>query len=114
MIMMRNLKMMMSTLRRRSLKSPEEQAYAERCRELSARIAKLEKSSGPRETDSGECLPPPEELLLIERLRRFEEQAARGAIRNLRRAQGQSILLMILLLAAVTTVVSWALQVAQG
>jgi len=55
-------------------------------------------------------LPPPDDLADRRRLREFEEKASRTQIRNERRTQGKSLLLLVLLLAATAMLVSWVLK----
>lgn len=59
-------------------------------------------------------MPPPDDL--AERLRqiRFEDQAPRGQVRNERRTQGRSLLLMFLLLTSTTAMIFWVLNLANG
>lgn len=84
-------------------------------RELDQRIAELEALPNQLELELIEresTIPPPDDILDRDRHRRFEEQAARGEIRNERRAQGRSLLLMALLLAATGALISWMIQLA--
>lgn len=55
-------------------------------------------------------LPPPDDLADRRRLREFEEKASRTQIRNERRTQGRSLLLLVLLLAATGALISWVIQ----
>jgi len=55
-------------------------------------------------------LPPPDDLADRKRLREFEEKASRTQIRNERRTQGKSLLLLVLLLAATAFLVSWVVK----
>lgn len=54
-------------------------------------------------------LPPPDDLADRRRLREFEEKASRTQIRNERRTQGKSLLLLVLLLTATAFLVSWVI-----
>jgi ferric-dicitrate binding protein FerR (iron transport regulator) len=54
-------------------------------------------------------LPPPDDLADRRRLREFEEKASRTQIRNERRTQGKSLLLLVLLLIATAWLVSWVI-----
>lgn len=55
-------------------------------------------------------LPPPDDLADRRRLREFEEKASRTQIRNERRTQGKSLLLLVLLLAATVAMASWVVK----
>ncbi|QJE95090.1 hypothetical protein [Luteolibacter luteus] len=55
-------------------------------------------------------LPPPDDLADRRRLREFEEKASRTQIRNERRTQGKSLLLLVLLLTATAFLVSWVIK----
>ncbi len=99
----------------RSRKSKEVDELELRRRELEQKIAELEGVPEQLELEmreSNETLPPPDDLAERERQRHFEEQAARGQIRNERRTQGRSLLLMFLLLAATAAVISWIVRLA--
>lgn len=97
---------------------PEELDELElRSRELDNKIAELEVLPEQLELEireREETLPPPEDLAERERQRHFEEQATRGEIRNERRTQGRSLLLMFLLLTATAAVISWIVRLAHG
>lgn len=99
-------------------RDPEELDELElRRRELDDQIAELEVLPEQLELEMREreeTLPPPEDLAERERQRHFEEQAARGQIRNERRTQGRSLLLMFLLLTATAAVISWIVRLANG
>lgn len=99
----------------RSRKSKEVDELELQRRELDERIAELEVLPEQLELEmreSSQTLPPPDDIAERERQRHFEEQAARGQIRNERRTQGRSLLLMFLLLAATTAVISWIVRLA--
>lgn len=101
----------------RSRKSGEVDELELRRREIDERIAELEGMPEQLELEMREreeTLPPPEDLAERERQRHFEEQAARGQIRNERRTQGRSLLLMFLLLTATAAVISWIVRLANG
>lgn len=55
-------------------------------------------------------LPPPDDLADRRRLREFEEKASRTQIRNERRTQGRSLLLLVLLLAATGSLICWVIK----
>lgn len=57
-------------------------------------------------------IPAPDDLLERERTKRFEEQATRGQVRNERRTQGRSLLLLFLLLLATAALISWIVKLA--
>jgi hypothetical protein len=57
-------------------------------------------------------IPAPDDLLERERAKRFEEQATRGQVRNERRTQGRSLLLLFLLLLATAAMISWIVKLA--
>ena len=86
-------------------------------RQLDERIAQLQKLPKQLELELAEqqtTLPPPDTLGDRERRKRFEEQAARGEIRNERRAQGRSLLMLFLLLSATTAMILWIVALANG
>ncbi len=88
---------------------------ADASRELEEKIAELEALPSQLELELIEretTIPPPDDLVDRDRHRRFEEQAARGEIRNERRAQGRSLLLMFLMLGAIAAIVSWVIELA--
>jgi predicted nucleic acid-binding protein len=98
-------------------KSKDEIDYERQRRDLEEKIAELQNVPEQLELEmreSDQTLPPLEDLAERERQRHFEEQAARGQIRNERRTQGRSVALMILLLAATAAVTSWIIQLAHG
>ncbi|BCX46243.1 hypothetical protein HAHE_01510 [Haloferula helveola] len=79
-------------------------------RELEEKIAALEQLPAQLEMEmieSETTMPPPDDIVDRQRQRDFEEKAARGQIRNERRTQGRSLLLMFLLLAATAAMISW-------
>jgi hypothetical protein len=85
-------------------------------RELDAKIAELKALPQQLELEMIEqerTMPPPEDLEDRKRQRDFEEKAARGQIRNERRTQGRSLLLMFLLLVATAAMVAWVITLAQ-
>ena len=55
-------------------------------------------------------LPPPDDLADRHRLRKFEQVASRGQVRNERRTQGRSLLLLFLLLAATAMLAAWVIK----
>lgn len=57
-------------------------------------------------------IPAPDDLIERERTKRFEEQATRGQVRNERRTQGRSLLLLFLLLLATAAMISWIVKLA--
>ena len=57
-------------------------------------------------------IPAPDDLVERERTKRFEEQATRGQVRNERRTQGRSLLLLFLLLIATAAMISWIVKLA--
>lgn len=88
-----------------------------RKRQLEEQIAELQGVPEQIEMElleSNTTLPPPEDLEERQRQRHFEEQAARGQIRNERRTQGRSLLLMFLLLTATAAIISWIVRLANG
>ncbi len=101
----------------RSRKSKEVDELELRRRQLEEQIAELEGMPEQLELEmleSERTMPPPDDLAERERQRHFEEQAARGQIRNERRTQGRSLLLMFLLLTATAAVISWIVRLANG
>lgn len=97
-------------------KSPDElDQLADASRELDEKIAELEALPSQLEMELLEresTIPPPDDLIERDRHRRFEEQAARGEIRNERRTQGRSLLLMFLMLGALAAVILWIIELA--
>lgn len=86
-------------------------------RQIEEKIAELEAVPKQLELEireSESTMPPPDDIAERERQRHFEEQAARGQVRNERRTQGRSLLLMFLLLAAIAAMVSWILRLANA
>lgn len=84
-------------------------------RQLEEQIAELEALPKQLELEMLEqesTLPPPDTVADRARQRRFEEQAARGQIRNERRTQGRSLLLLFLLLGATAAMISWIVSLA--
>jgi hypothetical protein len=55
-------------------------------------------------------LPPPDDLADRHRLRKFEQVASRGQVRNERRTQGRSLLLLFLLLTATAMLAAWVIR----
>lgn len=95
---------------------PELEPLDEAQRELDAKIAALKALPQQLELEMIEqesTMPPPEDLEDRKRVRDFEEKAARGQIRNERRTQGRSLLLMFLLLAATAAMVAWVITLTQ-
>lgn len=98
-------------------KAKELDELEQKRREVEARIAELERLPEQLELEmleSETTMPPPDDLVERQRQREFEEQAARGQIRNERRTQGRSLLLMFLLLGATCAVISWIVRLAGG
>ena len=102
--------------RRRSKPTADElDLFDLEARRVEEQIAELESLPEQVERERRErdaTIPPPDHLAEMERLRRFEEQAARGEIRNERRTQGRSLALMVLLLTATLAVISWIVTLA--
>ncbi|GAA5482256.1 hypothetical protein [Haloferula sargassicola] len=99
----------------RKKSSDELDQLADASRELEEKIAELEALPSQLELELLEresTIPPPDDLIDRDRHRRFEEQAARGEIRNERRAQGRSLMLMFLMLGALAAVISWVIELA--
>lgn len=95
---------------------PELEPLDEAQRDLDAKIAALKALPQQLELEMLEqerTMPPPEDLEDRKRVRDFEEKAARGQIRNERRTQGRSLLLMFLLLAATAAMIAWVITLAQ-
>lgn len=95
---------------------PELEPIDQAQRELDAKIAALESLPKQLELEMLEqerTMPPPEDLEDRRRQRDFEEKAARGQVRNERRTQGRSLMLMFLLLAATAAMVAWVIALAQ-
>ncbi|WP_035612526.1 hypothetical protein [Haloferula sp. BvORR071] len=91
----------------------ELRALEERERVLREQIANA--SAAPRKIlreaeEMAATLPPPDDLADRRRLREFEEKASRTQIRNERRTQGKSLLLLVLLLSATALLVSWVVK----
>lgn len=101
--------------RKANASDSELEKFDEAQRQISAKIAELEGLPEQLELEIREqerTMPPPEALLDREREREFAERAARGQIRNERRTQGQSLLLMLMLLIATAAMVSWMINLA--
>lgn len=84
-------------------------------RELEEKIAAAEALPEQLELEIREkesTIPAPDDLLERERAKRFEEQATRGQVRNERRTQGRSLLLLFLLLIATAAMISWIVRLA--
>lgn len=91
----------------------ELRALEERERQLREQIANA--SAAPHKIlleaqEQAATLPPPDDLADRRRLREFEEKASRTQIRNERRTQGKSLLLLVLLLVATAWMVSWVVK----
>jgi hypothetical protein len=94
---------------------PDLASLDEAQRELDAKIAELAALPEQLELEIREqerTLPPPEDLEERRRQRDFEERAARGQVRNERRTQGRSLLLLFLLLAATAAMIAWVVKLA--
>ncbi|MFM2242617.1 MAG: hypothetical protein RLZ97_1472 [Verrucomicrobiota bacterium] len=104
--------------RRRHKTSPDElDLFDQETRKLEEQIAELARLPEQVEQEKKErdsTIPPPDHLAELERRRRFDEQAARGEVRNERRAQGKSLVLMLLLLTATLAVLSWIVRLASA
>jgi hypothetical protein len=86
-------------------------------RELDEKIAELQSVPQQLELEmieSERTMPPPDDLAERQRVAYFEEQAARGQIRNERRTQGRSLVLMFLLLTSTAAMVFWIMRLANG
>lgn len=85
--------------------------------DLDARIAELsslpERMQRQRE-ELAATLPPPDDFEDRERQRLFEERASRGKIRNERKTQRRSLLLLVLLLIATGSLIAWGLSLMKG
>ena len=106
----------MTKIRRSRTTRTEADPLDEAQREIDARIKELEALPQQLELEIQEkerTMPPPEDLEERRRQQEFEERAARGQIRNERRTQGRSLLLMFLLLAATAAMVAWIIELAQ-
>ncbi len=98
-----------------SRKRREVDEFDEAQRALEEKIAELQNLPRQLELEMIEAettMPPPDDIIDRQRQRAFEERAARGEIRNERRTQGRSLLLMFLMLAATLAVVSWVVTLA--
>ena len=107
----------MPSSRKRTARPEELDELDVRRRELDEKIAELESVPEQLELEmmeSERTLPPPDDLAERQRVAYFEEQAARGQVRNERRTQGRSLLLMFLLLTATTAMVFWIVRLANG
>ncbi|MEP4076394.1 hypothetical protein [Haloferula sp.] len=107
---------MMTKSRKTRDADPELEPFDEAQRDLDAKIAALKALPEQLELEMREqerTMPPPEDLEDRERQRIFEEKAARGQVRNERRTQGRSLLLMFLLLAATASMVAWVITLTQ-
>lgn len=99
----------------RTRKSEAVDEIEEARRALEEKIAALEQLPKQLEMEMLEAdrtMPPPDDIVDRQRQRDFEEKAARGQIRNERRTQGRSLLLMFLLLSATAAVISWIVTLA--
>ena len=91
----------------------ELRALEERERVLREQIAKASAAPpkfGREAEELAATLPPPDDLADRRRLREFEEKASRTQIRNERRTQGKSLLLLVLLLSSTALLVSWVVK----
>jgi ferric-dicitrate binding protein FerR (iron transport regulator) len=84
----------------------EERKLRERIQNASAAPEKILREA----EEQAATLPPPDDLADRRRLREFEEKASRTQIRNERRTQGKSLLLLVLLLVATAMLVSWVVK----
>jgi hypothetical protein len=55
-------------------------------------------------------LPPTDDFLERQRLRVFDELASRGKVRNERKSQRRSLMLLVLLVAASACLVAWGVK----
>lgn len=89
----------------------------ERKRALEAQIQSI--SAEPEKIlreaqEQADTLPPPDDLADRRRLREFEDVMSRKQIRNERRTQGRSLLLLLLLLTATALLASWVVKLFLG
>ena len=104
----------MAKKRSRSGEDPELDEIRKAQRELEERIAQAQSVPEQIQLELEELestIPAPDDLVERERARRFEEQATRGQVRNERRTQGRSLLLLFLLLAATAAVISYIVKI---
>jgi hypothetical protein len=83
-----------------------ERQLEEQIRSISAEPEKILREAH----EQAVTLPPPDDLADRDRLKRFEETASRGQVRNQRRAQGLNLLLLFLLLAATSLLAAWVVK----
>lgn len=89
--------------------------FDEAQRALEEKIAELQELPKQLELEMIEAettMPPPDDIVDRQRQRDFEARAARGEIRNERRTQGRSLLLMFLMLGATLAVITWIFTLA--
>lgn len=90
------------------LKALEERkrALEEQIQSISAEPEKILREA----QEQAATLPPPDDLADRRRLRDFEDVVSRRQVRNERRTQGRSLLLLFLLLVATAMLATWVLK----
>jgi len=92
----------------------ELQALAEQQRELEERSrqqTKEQRRLAQRKMEQGTVMPPLSRVQETNRIREYEFLATRGHLKNQRRQQGRSFLLLVLLTCASASMIWWGLQI---
>lgn len=92
-----------------------ERKYAdieERARECEQFLREAPERIAAAQAERARTMPPPDDLADRRRERRFYELVSRGELRNERRAQAGSTMLLLLLIVATATLIMWVLQLA--
>jgi hypothetical protein len=87
-----------------------EQQLAKRARESAEHRRRLAEERSERET----TMPPLEEIQVRMLRKQHEQIVSRGEVKNERRTQNHSILLLLLLVTATCTLVWWGMKLMQG
>ena len=82
------------------------------CEERIAELQNLPEKMRAEQLERERTMPPPDGMEERRRLKKFECQAARSEIRNERRSQGRSMLMLMLLLFATAATISWVVSFA--
>ncbi len=100
--------------------SPEQmelQALAQQQRELEERSRKQaaeQRKLAERRKEQAMVMPPLSRVQETNKIREYEFLATRGHLKNQRRQQGKSFLLLILLTCASASMIWWGLQIMKG
>jgi hypothetical protein len=82
----------------------------EQARECEQILREAPQRMAAEKAERDSTIPPPDDLADRRRELRFYELVSRGQLRNERRAQAGSIVLLLLLVAATSALVMWVLQ----